>query len=216
MKAIFDIGANDGADGLRLASQNPEIRVYAFEPTPELIPIIQAEKKKIETLSGRRLDNHHLIQKAVADFNGTASFNVAGQKNWGCSSLFEFESGLEVTWPGRTDFKVTHTINVEVTRLDEFCEAEGITQIPYLHCDTQGADLAVLKGLGKYRACLEQGIIEVAASRYVALYKEQHILEDVVLEFLKWGYEITRVIPDGPLANELNIAFRNKWPLIMS
>ena len=33
---IFDVGANDGADGLALALANKNIFVHAFEANPEL------------------------------------------------------------------------------------------------------------------------------------------------------------------------------------
>lgn len=47
-------------------------------------------------------------------------FNIAGQADWGCSSLLEFSNGLDKTSPGRTDLKVTDTITVNTIRLDTF------------------------------------------------------------------------------------------------
>ena len=36
MMAIFDIGSNDGSNGLAFAMLNPNIKVYSFEPNPYL------------------------------------------------------------------------------------------------------------------------------------------------------------------------------------
>lgn len=212
MKAIFDVGANNGYDGLKLAVDNPGMHVFAFEPTPELIAAIHANKETVERMRGGAISNYTLIEKAVSDFNGRTTFHIAGQQDWGCSSLLNFSEGLDRTWPGRTDFKVTRAIDVDVIRLEDFCAEKNITAIAYLHSDTQGADLRVLEGLGRYRACLKRGKIEAPGSRSVALYKEQHVLEDVVVAFLKWGFEIERITPNDEHCNELNIAFHNKWP----
>ena len=212
MHAILDVGANNGYDGLKLAVDNPGKHVFAFEPTPEMITAIRANKAMVEQMRGGVITNYTLIEKAVSDFNGRTTFHIAGQADWGCSSLLKFAEGLDQTWPDRRDFKVTRSIDVDVIRLEDFCAERGITAVTYLHCDTQGADLKVLEGMGRYRACLVRGKIEAPGSRSVALYKEQHVLEDVVIAFLKWGFEIERITPNDVHSNELNIAFRNKWP----
>ena len=36
MKTIFDIGANDGFNGLIFAIMNLDSKVFSFEPNPEL------------------------------------------------------------------------------------------------------------------------------------------------------------------------------------
>jgi FkbM family methyltransferase len=210
MIAIFDVGANDGTQGFGYALQYPQMTVYAFEPTPELVEKIIIGLQTIEKQNNRRLNNYRIVQKAVSDFDGSATFNVAGQKDWGCSSLHEFETGLEKKWSGRTDLKVTHQIEVEVTRLDTFCESEGITHIAMLHCDTQGSDMAVMRGLGNFRSCLERGQIEVAISKTTALYKNQHYLKDSVIELASWGFEIVRIIADTKFPNEIDLLFQNE------
>lgn len=161
MKTIFDIGANDGSSTLKYAEEGHN--VYAFEPTPELI-----DRIKERTV---QFCNYHLYNVAVNNYNGKAKFNIAGQADWGCSSLYEFSDNLNETWPGREDFKKTAEIEVQVIRLDTFIEQHPeITEIDYLHCDTQGSDLNVLKGLGKYIHIVKEGCIEVSKPGY-ELYK---------------------------------------------
>lgn len=195
MKVIFDIGANNGESTLHMAEGNI---IYAFEPTPELCLVIE---KKIGSFP-----MYHLIQKAVSNFEGKAKFNVAGQGDWGCSSLNKFSDDLDKTWPGRKDFKVTHEIEVEVIRLDSFIERHGIKEIDYLHCDAQGSDLLVLEGMGKYITIVKEGVIEVAASKEVALYKEGDNTLLTAIEFLtKNGFNDLHITP---WSNEYNIHFK--------
>jgi FkbM family methyltransferase len=98
---IFDVGANNGKTFLHHALDGH--RVYAFEPTPKLISDIK------EWLHPKIFPNYNLIEKAISLENGKTTFNIAGQGDWGCSSLLEFSDNLEVTWAGRTDFKVNYS-----------------------------------------------------------------------------------------------------------
>lgn len=207
---ILDVGANSGETGLAFALQNREMHVIAFEPVPEMVGIITENYHKAVEVHGP-IPNYSLVKAAISDFDGDAEFNVAGQADWGCSSLNTFSDGLDQTWPGRTDFKVTQKLPVKVMRLDTFFRNFPVHLIAYMHCDTQGSDLKVLSGMGEYRNCLMKGVIECATSRSVALYKEQHTLEDVVIDFLRWGFEIDRVTANDQFLNEVNINFNNRF-----
>ena len=185
MKTIFDVGANDGKTFLEEACNGS--RIYLFEPTPFLV------NKICEWID--EYPNVTLIQKAVAEYDGKTDFNIAGQNDWGCSSLLEFSEGLEKTWPGRTDFKVTDRIAVETTRLDTFLRLHPeITSIDYLHVDTQGSDLSVLRSLGDMISIVQEGVVEVPQSREVMLYKGQHTKEDMVSFLTMKGFEVIEVI----------------------
>ncbi len=194
---VFDVGANDGSTFEPLIHGPRWIHVYAFEPTPELV-------RQMQSRYGRH-SNFHLIPKAVGECTGTATFNVAGQADWGCSSLLEFSEGLERTWPGRDDFVVTQRIEVEVIRLDDFVRTNGISSIDYLHIDTQGTDLSVLRSLGDEISRVRSGVVEVPADREVMLYKNQHCREEM-LDFLAGhGFEVWKTESQQ---NEENLFFR--------
>ena len=45
---IFDIGANEGNDGLAFSLLFRDCIIYAFEPNQELVKIIKSNKKKLE------------------------------------------------------------------------------------------------------------------------------------------------------------------------
>lgn len=198
MPIFFDIGANDGGWSVNLARDNPNFKVYAFEPTPRMCEIIKSKSHELK--------NYRLIEKAVSDFDGLAEFKVAGQADWGCSSLLDFSDKSRTEWPGRTDFHVTQTIQVEVMRLDSFIEQEGIEEIEYLHVDTQGSDLKVLMGMGDHIAIIKRGVIEAAAKKDI-LYLGQNT-QDQCVEFLtKKNFEIEKIWQNDPMGNEVNIEF---------
>jgi FkbM family methyltransferase len=199
MRAVFDVGANDGSFGIMIAQLNPDVMVFGFEPTPQLASVIREKSKDLK--------NYELIPVAVSDRPGQVKFNVAGLQGYGVSSMLEFADGLDQTWPGRTDFEFTETIEVEALRLDKFVESRGIKQIAFLHVDTQGTDLDVLRSLGNYLGIVERGQIETSACKRVSLYKGQHTMEDVVLFFLQHGLEIDSIVPDNPNNNEFNVQF---------
>lgn len=195
---IFDVGANDGKTYLGDAMAGH--RVYAFEPTPKLIQEIKAQSWFTS------LPNYRLIEKAVSIENGKATFNIAGRGDWGCSSLLEFSDNLEVTWPGQT-LTVTDKVEVETIRLDTFIEQhdEPIPYISFLHVDTQGHDLVVLKSLGKYIDIVRAGCVEVPQSVRVHLYKNQHSREEMVDFLQSNGFTINRITHQ---MNEDNLFFQ--------
>jgi|GEM_PF-625900 len=198
---FFDVGANNGFTSVPVAQQHPHAHVYAFEPTPQMV-------QQIETKAGN-LPNYHLTRKAVSDFNGKAKFKVAGQSDWGCSSLLDFSDKSRTEWPGRNDFVVTEQIEVDVMRLDAFIEEQGIETIDFLHIDTQGSDLKVLQGLGKYLSIVKQGAME-AAARPDILYKGQNTQEESIRFLQENGFEILGVDSNDDRRNEVNIYFKRK------
>ena len=200
-KIFFDVGANFGTTSLPIAKNDPETIVYAFEPTPELI--LHLKRCSID------LKNYIVVGKAVSDYEGTAIFNIAGQADWGCSSLLEFSEKSKTEWPGRTDFVVTRQIEVEVIRLYNFIILNDIEIIDYFHCDTQGTDLDVLYGLGDKISIIKEGVIEAAVKPDI-LYKNQNDYLECI-EFLKMNnFEIIAVHGNDPDINEVNIHFKNK------
>ena len=197
---IFDVGANDGHDCAAFAD-DPANTVYAFEPTPELVE---------RCLKSRVKDNYIVIQKAVGNFCGLVDFYVAGTSDWGCSSIHQFSDGLETTWPGRDDFKVTHSYKVEIITMERFLEDNPqISFVDYLHCDTQGNDLNVLLGFGKHINKLRKGSIEVYSKN--PLYKNTNNYIEDALDFLnKNNFKVTEKRSNDPFNNEINLYFEKE------
>jgi FkbM family methyltransferase len=202
---LFDIGANWGDDSLSRTQSDQNIITWAFEPTPEMVVHLNEKSKTYS-------DRYHVIPVALSDFNGIAQFNVAGQENWGCSSLNTFSDNLNQTWPGREDFKVTHKIQVQVLRFDTWYQLNkiNIDKIDYFHCDTQGTDLKVLQGMGDLVHLIKEGVVECARDNDVKLYKENHTIQEMVDFLISKGFEITGILSNDMWANEVNVYFKKR------
>jgi FkbM family methyltransferase len=171
--------------------------VYAFEPTPELVE---------RNLKPREKANYIVVPKAVSNTCGIVDFYVAGTNNWGCSSIHKFSEGLNESWPGRQDFKVTHVHKVECITMEKFLdENPHIQNIDHLHCDTQGNDLNVLIGFGKHIRKIVKGMIEVYARN--PLYKDTNNSMENAISFLEQnGFKVTNKQADI-FNNEVNLHF---------
>jgi hypothetical protein len=155
--------------------------------------------------------NGGLSSDVAAAIIWAAGGHIAGveDSDWGCSSLNTFNDNLDQTWPGRTDFRVTEVIEVDVTRLDTWIETNNLQleKIDYFHCDTQGSDLRVLAGLGKYIDLIQAGVVECATREEGKLYKENPVQEEMI-EFLELkGFKIKKIKSNDPYNNEANIYF---------
>lgn len=208
MSYIFlDVGANWGHDSLNKTRDDQNIKTWAFEPTPELIAHLTDQSKDYS-------DRYCVIPVALSDFDGTAQFNIADTPgcDWGCSSLNTFSDNLDQTWPGRSDFKVTRTIEVQVSRFDTWYQNNGMNfdKIDFFHCDTQGSDLKVLQGMGNLIGLIQQGVVECARDEQAKLYKENHTIQEMQDFLSSNGFEIIRTEGNDPWHNEINVHFRKR------
>ena len=197
MRVIFDVGAHEGTDSIPTAELCPDIQFYAFEPNPYMVEILKAKTKHIS--------NYTIIQKAVSDFNGMANFNICKLGPTGVSSLLEFSKTARLNWNGFF-LSVDEKIDVEVIRLDSFIEENNINSIEFLHVDTQGCDLKVLNGLGKYLNIVKQGQVE-AAIRPESLYVNQNTYQETMSFLSKNGFEIVKMYAEGS-QRECNLHFK--------
>jgi FkbM family methyltransferase len=114
--------------------------VIVFEPGPNNLPYIR------ENTKGRR--NVHLIEKAVADFRGTASFyieNYSGQNNSLLPDYGMFDENLRSA--GLEARVHRTTVDVECITLDEFLTTGGWRAPSLIKIDVEGAELTVLRGM---------------------------------------------------------------------
>lgn len=125
-----DIGANVGYYSLLFASLAREGTVHSFEPVP----------LNFYVLCTNRLLNHfsNLIANpcAVGDANGTVGFVVSRDSAF--SSLVN--TGIK---------PMAMEISVPITRLDAYCEANGVSRIDVLKVDVEGAEGRVLAGAAR-------------------------------------------------------------------
>lgn len=193
----FDIGANSGSDTKRMASDGSI--VYAFEPTHELL------MNYLWPLSNQN-PNIKVIPFAVDVKNSFQTFNIAGQSDWGCSSLYDFSEDINQKWPNRNDFKKTHSYQVPTITLYDFCNLYNIDRIDMLHIDAQGNDFNVLLSLKDKISIVKEGVVE--ASDKVDLYSGATNRIEYIRYFLvSNGFKIVEETPNDVVGAELNIRF---------
>jgi len=211
---IFDVGAFNGTDGIALALKNSNIMVHAFEANPEMIKKIRLLKNKIEKRIGKKINNYSFYNYAVSNVSKISTFYIA--KNPTVSSLSKFSKNIDLTWPGYKDAHchVVKKIKIKTITLKEFCKKKSIKFINYLHVDTQGNDLKVLKGLGPMIKKVQEGKIESAISDKLKLYENNHSLKDVKIFFKKNNFLIKKIeFVDENIKQEVNVHFENKLNL---
>ena len=204
MKIFFDVGAELGIDSIPLAQNNPDILFYAFEPNPYMVEHLKKESAG--------LSNYIIIPKAVSNFNGVSTFNINKSGFPGVSSLLDFSETARENWAGFV-LNVDEKIDIEVITLESFIKEHNIKKIDIFHCDTQGSDLDVLKGLGECIHIIDEGQVE-AAIRPESLYKNQNTYKETMKFLSDKGFEILKISPEGG-QRECNIHFK-KCPLTFS
>ncbi len=198
MRIIFDVGAELGLTTIPIAKENPDTLVYAFEPNPHMVAHLKKESAG--------LDNYLIFQYAASNFTGKAKFNVCTEHP-GICSLLEFKKDAKKNW-NAFDFPIytDETYEVDVICLQDFITEHKIKNIDYFHCDTQGSDLNVLKGLGDKINLVKEGQVE---SEYLrdSLYVNQNTYKDTATYLVSKGFEIVEVEAEGGM-RECNIKFK--------
>ena len=209
-KNIFDVGAYNGTDGLTLALKNSDTFVNAFEANTELVKGIKKLKLKIEHRIGRKINNFKIHNVAVSNKSKMGQFYIA--KNPTVSSLHKFSKNIDKTWPGyrKEHCHTVKKVKVKIITLKDFCLKHKIEVINYLHVDTQGNDLNVLKGFEDLISIVKQGVIEAAVAKKNSLYQKNHTLSDAKNFFKKNKFSIKRIEPiESSVGNEVNIYYYN-------
>jgi len=207
-KFIFDIGAFDGADGLMLALKNKNHMIFSFEANPEQCRIIRKNKLTLEKRIGRKILNYKIFNFAISNKVGSSSFFIS--YNPTVSSVKKIRKNFSKYWKGYDNhFKIRKVIKAKTTTLRIICLKYKINKISYLHSDTQGNDLNVLKGMGEFIKFVQQGLVECAVKKERSIYLQNHTLKEVKKFFKKNYFKITKINGvQKDLDNEVNVYFR--------
>lgn len=129
---IIDIGANYGEMLLSVPLPESARAVYAFEPSPIILPYLQQTIAE----SGLKIN---VIGEAVSDRMGTHTLFI--DRNWSGTTRFAREED---------ELSVHDSVTVKMTTLSNFISSFGI---PYdelavlIKIDVEGHEIAVLEGL---------------------------------------------------------------------
>lgn len=195
MQTIIEVGASHGDDTLRL-SNGGKNRVFAFEPVPELFPIIH--QKMIHH------DNFYLSSMAVDIVDGWQWFNVTTTPDRGASSLHQFNEKIAAQW-NPTAFVHSQRFMVMTTRLDTFMNTHNIKAVDYLWIDAQGNDFRVLQSLGERIHDVREGKCEASYTDalYTGVTNDFKTIGDWLVAR---GFEVAI----APIGGECDVHFRRR------
>jgi FkbM family methyltransferase len=132
---VFDIGANEGYYTLLFSHLvGKEGKVHAFEPCPAAFKTLSER-----ILNSKHSDNAHINNKAVGDANKEVTLYMPGFDT-GQTSLVLHKEG---SW------KNTEKVNIyksQMIKLDDYISTQPIKRLDFIKCDTEGAELLVVKG----------------------------------------------------------------------
>jgi FkbM family methyltransferase len=176
---VVDIGANpiDAEVPYLKLLKAGRANVVGFEPNPEALAKLEADKGKNETY----------LPYAVAD-GKTHEFKVCGIP--GMSSLLEPNQELLQYFHGFPDWgKVDKREIIKTVCLDD---VEDITNLDYLKIDVQGGELCVFEnGINRLSECL---VIHTEVE-FLPMYVDQPLFSEVEFFLRKEGFVLHRFAP---------------------
>ncbi len=127
---VFDIGANTGKYTIEMAQAVGESgKVYALEPFPETFDKLKQATENLSQIVH--------INAAASESRGVARFYVYESSSWNsCVKRDPAEVGCE---PQRV-------VEVPAVTVDDLCDQYGIAHIDLMKVDTEGHELASLRG----------------------------------------------------------------------
>jgi FkbM family methyltransferase len=131
---VFDVGAHVGEYASRLRQLSPSARIWSFEPHPGSFQ----ELKEVATRAGFEAVNLGLSDRAgkVPLYDHAAATSGVGSAH--ATLHAQVIEGIHHGSAGGFE--------VEVSTVDDFMKANGITHLSLLKVDAEGHELAILRG----------------------------------------------------------------------
>jgi FkbM family methyltransferase len=140
---ILDVGANKGQSIDFFLSLFPNARIFAFEPNPVLFQKLQQKYRGNSLI--------HLVNKGVSNQNGQLELKETVTDETSTFEDLNYESKYlerktKILGVNK-DQLVRKSYWVDVIRLSDFIQEQGITDIHILKIDTEGHEYNCLEGL---------------------------------------------------------------------
>ncbi|MBL7919725.1 MAG: FkbM family methyltransferase [Bacteroidia bacterium] len=179
----FDVGARNGLK--ELSTLTKHIKLYAFEP---------GDKSNVSQNNDTYLECN-VIDKGLFSEKGLFDFNIAANPSMS-SMLLPDEKVLTEYFGDITEFKhwrkqlnIVSAKKIETTTIDAIVKEHNIKTIDYLKIDTQGTELAILKGAEESLKTKKINVIKTEFS-FIPLYKNQPTFAEIDLYLKSLGYKL--------------------------
>jgi FkbM family methyltransferase len=147
VKKIFHVGAHIGEEAVYYHEADVAEIIW-FEANQSLLPLLSSNINKFNL-------KQVIIPYALWNYNTSLDFHITN--NYQSSSFLELQEHLKY-YPG---IIVTETRKINAYRLDSLIDLKPSilpwSDFDFINIDTQGAELAILQGLGDY---IKQGSIK--------------------------------------------------------
>ena len=183
---IFDIGGCNFHDSIHLKQNFPHAEIYSFEPNKENLAMYKYQAESFGIM---------VVPVAVGENNDVTTFYNSATHNGSGSTLKP--KVKEGTTEGINHEGLLYNMegyDVQIVRLDTFCELNNIERIDYLHMDVQGGEHRVIKGLGKYRP-----YFIFAETCEFGTYESKTTIEEFEADLAELGYEVVNRFRDDTL-----------------
>jgi len=177
-KRCFDIGANRGEYTKMLRKVVPEAEITSFEPNPDSAKYIKTGRKTgVEVV-------------AVGDKLGLLTINFNRNDDTQSSTYRSNEH--------------TKPTKVPQITIDNYLHSNQLDHIDFIKIDTEGHELAVLKGAKK---ALNEQTIDLIQFEYGGTYKDADIYLKDIYDLISKNYIICHIMPQGvlPLAYDTSL-----------
>jgi FkbM family methyltransferase len=181
---VLDVGANIGKYAKHVKRANPMVRIFCFEPHPQNFKILCENTRGIVSAA------HNVAVGSSAGSMKLYDYRV----NDGSSHASLYQDVIEKI---HAQPSVSH--DVAVITIDDFIVENDINRISLLKIDTEGHELAVLKGASK---SISAGKIEAIHFEFNEMNVVSRIFMRDFFELLP-NYKFYRLLPNGllPFAN---------------
>ena len=181
---VFDVGANIGVFGVRMLQRGPKVRVFAFEPIPDIYSVLKANAEKsdkhrfftfncgLSETKGEAIFTYYPHAPALSTskpemwdddpemFKNAVqgSLKNAPKEMWYAKLVPSFLSGIMAKMLRSDGVKFTCNLRTISSIIDE----HKVERIDLLKIDCEGAELSVLNGMeDRHWAMVQQMVVEV-------------------------------------------------------
>ncbi|MGA2553014.1 MAG: FkbM family methyltransferase [Burkholderiaceae bacterium] len=193
---VFDVGANAGQYAMRLREIGFSGRIISFEPNPDLATELRAAAQR---------DTSWVIKEIALDSESrVVDFNIMKRSTF--SSLLEPDHSQTALF--RDMNVIERQIQIKTRTLAELyseLQSEFAFKRPFLKMDTQGHDVAVIRGAGR----LANSFVGLQSELgFTPLYKGAPMFYESLEYYKSLGFKLTALIPNNaghfPDLNELD------------
>lgn len=136
---VAEVGGYEGGNTRHVATMYPQGQVLVFEPNPRAFEQLLANTRDLKNVTA--------VNSALSTYNGLARLNINHGVYCNDFQLEKWSSLLESFCFGSDYFNCFKGPSIEVPCiiLDDWCKEHHIDHIDFLHLDTEGFELQILK-----------------------------------------------------------------------